>query len=487
MHIEGVRNRLREKRFRAGYLQNKREVYTRLVRLQLELDREGDAFSTAERLRSFSFRQMSAPGPGANGQDPQIVEMRARIRQLQRAIEEERSYPVPEQRQLAIKTFSLDLLAAEQQFQAVLDDQSLDYQAEDLTNADETRRYLQDGETLIEYVVGSDDVMIFVLTSQALHTAMVPVTQKSLYSRIELLRDLLLERDNDRWAVPAASLARSLLQPAFEAGWLEETRRLYLVPHDVLNYLPFATLTTGVVTKPQTLIEQFDLSYLPTAASLAERHDKESKGTTVLTVAPQRSRLRHAPEEATAIAGLFEPNSEILTGEAATETAVRKLAHNYQVLHLATHGYFNKLNPMLSGLELEADNANDGQLEVHEILELQLTSDLVTLSACETGMGGGFFTEIPAGDDFVGLTRAFLQAGSASVLATLWQVDDRSTVDLMKDFYTHLEDTGVQGDKAVALAQAQRALRATEDYSHPYYWAPFVLVGAAQASTNASG
>ena len=102
-------------------------------------------------------------------------------------------------------------------------------------------------------------------------------------------------------------------------------------------------------------------------------------------------------------------------------------------------------------------------------------------------MGGGFFTEIPAGDDFVGLTRAFLQAGSASVLATLWQVDDRSTVDLMKDFYTHLEDTGVQGDKAVALARAQRALRASEDYRHPYYWAPFVLVGAAQPSTNASG
>ena len=112
------------------------------------------------------------------------------------------------------------------------------------------------------------------------------------------------------------------------------------------------------------------------------------------------------------------------------------------------------------------------------------------MSALLTGskrICGGFFTEIPAGDDFVGLTRAFLQAGSSSVLATLWQVDDRSTVDLMKDFYTHLEDTGVQGDKAVALAQAQRALRATEDYSHPYYWAPFVLVGAAQPGTNASG
>jgi CHAT domain-containing protein len=91
-------------------------------------------------------------------------------------------------------------------------------------------------------------------------------------------------------------------------------------------------------------------------------------------------------------------------------------------------------------------------------------------------MGSGFFSEIPAGDDFVGLTRAFLQAGSNSVLATLWEVDDRSTVGLMKGFYTHLEESGVNDDKAVALAEAQRSLRSSKKYQHPYYWAPFVLV-----------
>lgn len=486
--IESVRNRLREKRFRAGYLQDKRQVYTRLVRLQLELDRDDDAFSTAEQLRSFSFQQLSDPDLRAADQEPKIVEMRARIRQLQRALEEERTYPSADQRQLAIETFSLELLAAEQQFQSAVDDQSArNYQAGNITSAEEARSHLQQGEALIEYVVGSDHIMMFVLTPQALHTAMATVTQKSLYSRIELLRDLLLERNNDRWLLPAASLARNLLQPVIKDGWLDQTQRLYLVPHDVLNYLPFATLMTGESTNAQTLVERFNLSYLPTAASLKMRVATIKNNSSVLSVAPQRSRLRHAPEEASAIASLFEPNSKILSGEAATETAVRELAHSYQVLHLATHGYFNKLNPMLSGLELEADSVNDGLLEVHEILELRLNSDLVTLSACKTGMGSGFFNEIPAGDDFIGLTRAFLQAGSSSVLATLWEVDDRSTVDLMKDFYMHLEDTGVQGDKAVALAQAQRALRATDLYRHPYYWAPFVLVGATNTIPDASG
>ena len=90
-----------------------------------------------------------------------------------------------------------------------------------------------------------------------------------------------------------------------------------------------------------------------------------------------------------------------------------------------THGYFNARNPLLSGLELEPDGANDGRLEVHEILGLSLDADLVTLSACETGMGSGYFNEIPSGDEFVSLTRAFLLAGSRSVLATLTPREER--------------------------------------------------------------
>ena len=487
-HIESVRNRLREKRFRAGYLEDKREVYTLLVRLQLELERADDAFSTAEQLRSFSFNQQSRPHSPAGALANQLAEMRARISQLHQVIDTERALPSPERRQMAIQTFSQELLLVEQQYQAMVDDQTpSDMLRGETISTENARGHLRDGEALIEYVVGSDHIMLFVLTPDQIHTAIVPVTRQSLHSRIELMRDLLLERDNDHWMLPAASLAGYLLEPAMQQGWLDNTQQLYLVLHDVLNYLPFATLTIGEEGERQALIERFNLSYLPTATSLLHRNGKGLTDSSILAVAPERSKLRHASEEVSAIAGLFLPNAKLLSGTAATETAVLNLAGEYQVLHLATHGYFNKLNPMLSGLELEADSGNDGFLEVHEILEMQLNTELVTLSACETGLGGGFFNEIPAGDDFVGLTQAFLQAGSRSVLATLWAVDDRSTVDLMKEFYTRLEDTGVQGDKAVALAQAQRALRATDGYRHPYYWAPFVLVGAAHSIRNTQG
>ena len=166
-----------------------------------------------------------------------------------------------------------------------------------------------------------------------------------------------------------------------------------------------------------------------------------------------------------------------MSGTDATESAFKEQAIDYGVLHFSTHGYFNLKNPLLSGLELEADNNNDGLLEVHEILGLSLNAELVTLSACETGMGSGYFNEIPAGDEFVSLTRAFLLAGSRSVLATLWEVDDRSTVDLMEGFYQRLHRSGSANDQALALAQVQRKLRSSTSYKHPFYWAPFVLVG----------
>jgi CHAT domain-containing protein len=132
---------------------------------------------------------------------------------------------------------------------------------------------------------------------------------------------------------------------------------------------------------------------------------------------------------------------------------------------------------MFSALQLEIDDENDGRLEVHEILRLELNADLVTLSACDTALGSGYFAEVPAGDEFVGLTRAFLSVGSDSVMATLWQVDDRSSVQLMQQFYERLEDPDADADTSAALMMAQKQLRSTKGYEHPYYWAPFVVVG----------
>jgi CHAT domain-containing protein len=252
-----------------------------------------------------------------------------------------------------------------------------------------------------------------------------------------------------------------------------DVRQLYVVAHGVLNYLPFAVLSDG----SHLLVERVAVAYLPSAAMIAEAKRRYSGTDSMLVVAPSRSRLQHAPEEASAIDALFRPNSRLLAGDEATETRFRAMAGHYRNLHLATHGYFNKQNPLLSGIELEPDAEQDGLLEVHEIMGLKLNADLVTLSACQTGLGAGFFSDVPAGDDFVGLTRAFLYAGSESVLATLWEVDDRSTGLLMEAFYKRLGH-GSDETKSAALAYAQQQIRSNPKYRHPYYWAAFVLVGA---------
>jgi CHAT domain-containing protein len=163
----------------------------------------------------------------------------------------------------------------------------------------------------------------------------------------------------------------------------------------------------------------------------------------------------------------------LLVGARATEGSFKRLANGFDVIHLATHGYFNKSNPLLSGLMLEPDDGNDGRLEVHEIMGLQLKANLVTLSACDTAMGSGYFSEVPPGDDLVGLTRAFLSTGTPTVLASLWELNDRSAVDFMGGFYQQLR----RSDKAVSLANAQKRMRVSRAYGHPYYWGAYVLVG----------
>jgi CHAT domain-containing protein len=128
---------------------------------------------------------------------------------------------------------------------------------------------------------------------------------------------------------------------------------------------------------------------------------------------------------------------------------------------------------MFSGIQLQASGADDGMLRVYEILGLRLHARLITLSACETALGSGFFSDLPPGDEFVGLTRAFLSAGGNSVMATLWQVNDRSTVRFMLEFYQRARGRNSE----LALAQTQRTMVSQGPYRHPYYWAAFVLHG----------
>jgi len=479
--IEGVRGRLEEPRFRSGYVEDKFDVYLELMRLQLQQGRTAEAFSTAERLRARSFVEQlggRASVPLSASDRRMEAELRERVRRLQRSLSDTDDDGAPAYPERATNRFSQELLSVEKEYQAFLDDHArVHAAAAGVPGASSIQHRLAAGEALLEYVVGPESLVVFVLTSRGIAVKSSPLRESDITARIELLRDLIRRPGDDRWQKPAARLSAELIDPLEREGWLDGVNRLYIVPHGALTYVPFALLPRPEVGRGELLIDRYTVAYLPAAAALLREPPGPGTARSLLAVAPSRGGLRHAPEEARAIDALFRPNAKMLLGGEATEGRFKQLAGDFRVLHLATHGYFNKSSPLLSGLELEPDRNDDGMLRVHEILDLPLHADLVTLSACDTALGSGYFAELPIGDEFVGLNRAFLAAGSESVMATLWQVDDRASVSLMKQFYGRLSQSGDARNAASALATAQRALRRSPQLGHPYYWAAYVVVG----------
>jgi CHAT domain-containing protein/tetratricopeptide (TPR) repeat protein len=479
--IEGVRGRLLESRFRSGYVEDKFEVYLQLMRLQLQHGKTSAAFSTAERLRARSFVEQlggRASVPLSASDRRAELELRERVRHLQQSLADTDDDGAPAYPERAMNRFSQELRRVEQEYQAFLDDHARVQAAVSVApDPSSIQRRLATDEALLEYVVGPESLVVFVVTSRGIVVKTSPVRESDRAARISLLRDLIRHPDDDRWQKPAARLSAELIEPLEQAGWLDGVRRLYIVPHGALAYLPFALLPRSAAGRGDLLIDRFTVAYLPAAAALLRDSPGPDTARSLLAVAPSRGGLRHAPEEARAINALFQPNARTLIGSAATEGRFKQLAGGFRLLHLATHGYFNEASPLLSGLEFEADRNDDGMLRVYEILDLPLNADLVTLSACDTALGSGYFSALPIGDEFVGLNRAFLTAGSASVMATLWQVDDRASVSLMKQFYGHLRKSGNDRNAAEALALAQRSLRRSLQLGHPYYWAAYVVVG----------
>jgi CHAT domain-containing protein len=476
--IELVRSGLREERFRAGYLEDKYQVYVALVQLLLKLGRADEAFVFAEKLRARSYLDMLSRGqPPIRNETQRQAEtaFQSRIRVLQHKLEEETAKPKPDQKRQALDLFSKELSDAERDYETFLDDLSrtepayATARALKVPSSAEVEHRLKADTALIEYVLGEQGLVIFVITADALHAKTVPLRAADLQARIDTLRDLMLHKNTNEWKPPAAALYRTLIAPVEEAGWLQGIKQLYIIPHAILHYVPFAVLPNA----NHFLVDDYVLAYLPAAATLVYEDKRGRASNSVLAMAPSSTRLQYTQRESQSVSELFPRQHMLLLGSRATDSSFKRLADRYDVIHLATHGYFNKLNPLLSGVMLEPDAENDGRLDVHEILELKLNAELVTLSACDTALGSGYFAEVPAGDDLVGLTRAFLFAGSPSVLASLWEVNDRSAVQLMRSFYSQLR----AGDKATALAKAQREMRARGPYRHPYYWGAFTLVG----------
>ncbi len=476
--IEETRSQISAERYRAGYIEDRYEVYVTLVELLLKLGNPEDAFFYSEKLRARAYFDqlgpIALPGSGSDAQR-RIRELGERIRSLRHAIEKEYATPEKERRGQALELYSTELSRAEKDYQEFLDNTrsagDVSARPQAIPTVAEIQRLLPPETALIEFVVGKQSLSTLLITPSSVAGIPVNVSSESLSSRTELLRGLIMQR-SPQWVQPAKGIFRLLFAPLAADSQLGRNRQLLIIPDGVLNYVPFAALPDS---RNKFLGDVYNIAYLPSAAALVTESPGNGIGRKLLAMAPSEPSLPNTAAEARSIGSMFSHNSRVVFGKAATETLFKRVAGNYDYLHLATHGSLNRNAPSLSALELEPDAQNDGRLELHEVANMKLHARLVTLSACETALGRGYFTETPAGDEFVGMTRAFLGAGSYSVLASLWAVNDESTRILMVKFYRHLLRSG----GAEALAQAQREIRHGDPrYRHPYYWAPFVMVGS---------
>jgi CHAT domain-containing protein len=191
---------------------------------------------------------------------------------------------------------------------------------------------------------------------------------------------------------------------------------------------------------------------------------------------PRLSRLPFSREEARAITSLVPAalHFEATDFVASRTTALSGDLSDYRLVHFATHGFLNGDQPELSGLVLSLvdprGRAQDGFLRLTDIYNLRLPADVVVLSACQSALG----KEV-RGEGLVGLTRGFMYAGAQRVVASLWQVDDLATAELMRRFYEAMLRDGQP--PSAALRAAQRALARDARWGSPFYWSAFVLQG----------
>lgn len=396
------------------------------------------------------------------------------------------------------------------------------------------RQLLDDNTILLEFKLGDERSYLWTITRDAVRSYQLPakaeietqarrvyelLTARQPASNLTLGQQRAREKAGDlQYPKVASALSNMLLAPvAKQLG----TKRLVIVADGALQYLPFAALPApATTTNPRPLILDHEIASLPSATVLAAlRRELGGRKPATKTVAvladpvfevddarvklkltpgnppPSTATLKRAlrsvrgdegsiklqrllfsRDEAEAILSLTSNQSTL---KALDFRANRKLAMSdelsqYRIVHFSTHGLLDSRRPEFSGLVLslvdEAGRAQDGFLRLEDIYTLQLNADLVVLSACQTGLG----KEVK-GEGLIGLVRGFMYAGAPRVMASMWEVDDAATTELMKRFYR-----GVLQEKltpAAALRAAQIEMLKKSHWQSPYYWGAFVLQG----------
>ena len=327
---------------------------------------------------------------------------------------------------------------------------------------------LRSDEVVVAYHSLPDRLMAWVLSSDGVREVPLPVAIKraDLARLVDAYRDALI---NLKPATEVGDKIGSLLLTPLE---IPAGKRMIIVPHGPLHYLPFQALRVD----GQYLIERNPISIAPSisiAAKLAERTPTVSAQLVAFgnpTINPDvADPLPGAEREVHALSRQF-PGATLFFKDQANKSNFEASAPKARLLHIAAHAMADTLDPLHSKVLLADENGQPNYLEARDVLGMDLKGTaLIALSACESGLG-----RVEDGDEVLGFTRSFLSAGTSTLLASLWPVSDAATETLMTTLYDDLAKGVMVQD---AMRDAQRAVLANPETAHPFFWAPFNLIG----------
>jgi len=454
--IESQRSTIATESGKLGFAGGKQRIYHDIISLLLKQGRTGHAFEYVERAKARAMVDMLASRQNISGGDSS-KEAAEYLSQLNNTSESgilaSATKPVSNTLRSTSNSAIKDLKSKYPELASLVS-------VNPASTRDITSK-LDNDETILEYYQHMDELFVFVVSKNGVLS--YKLDGAGLVDDITDFRQTI-RKESTKQSRLSKNLYNRLIAPVKSSL---QTKKLLVVPHGVLHYLPFYALSDG----NKWMIDQYSIRLLPSASVI--RFIKKNKHTDsrllVLgnpDIGDTRMNLPGAEKEARQLSKIWK-GSEVLLRQNASESAVRNLGSHYRFLHFASHGQFNSENPLDSRLLLAPDANNDGSLTVGEMYDLTLNADLVTLSACETGLG-----KIANGDDVVGLTRGFLYAGASSIVASLWEVADEPTAYIMVAFYKNLKTMS----KTEALRKAQ--IKTRKKYPHPLYWAAFQLTGA---------
>lgn len=477
--MESLRGNIRLDELRMSFGRDKYQVYENIVNLKLTKGNDRAAFQFVERSKSRTLidlleKNLETVWDTGAEESPRLQRAR-KIREELNIFYSRLNESGGTARAAAADTVTKEEIARrEQELVELLREVGSEksgwetLQTMKLPEVEEVQQMLGSDEVLVEYYIIGDRFQAFIVgkndfnvvkdltTIPAVRTSLKGVTfQLSKFH----LQPAYIQAHADRLLTAIQYHLRELYRQLIEPiKALVGNRTLIIVPHHMLHYVPFEALYDG----EKYLVDSHEIVRAASASVLKIVRDRKVQPKhedLVLAVADEMT--PHINDEVEALRALL-PNARFFVGSEAREDKLREYGPSAGKLHIAAHGIFRADNPMFSSLKL-----GDSWLNLFDIFNLQLGAELTVLSACETGMSA-----VWEGDELLGLARGFLYAGTPSLVVSLWTVNDRSTAQMMRRFYEELQ---AGASKSRALQQA--ILEVKKDFPHPYYWAPFILMG----------